>query len=121
MCEILKSTAHQRGNSFTFRKLLLLALTSTNSKGSYAIALMRKKSISTIFKIMNINVDFRIFVNASHSIFLKKHENTNKTKTKHFLENRGHSFVDNDMILTCAKIQRKILLFGEVGALESSS
>ena len=32
------------------------------------------------------------------------------------LENRGHNFVENAMILTCAKIQRKILMFGEVGA-----
>ena len=32
--------------------------------------------MSTISKIMNIHADFRIFVNANHSVFLKK----NKTK-----------------------------------------
>ena len=66
---------------------------------------------------MNINVDFKIFVNASHRIFLKKHKNTNKIKTKFFLENHGHTFLKNAMILRCAKIQRKILMFDEVGAL----
>ena len=55
---------------------------------------------------MNINVDFRIFVNASHKI-----------KTKFFFENRGDAFVENAII--CTKIQRKILMFGEPGALES--
>ena len=66
---------------------------------------------------MNINTDFWIFVNASHSVFLKR---TNKIKSKKFFENAGHSFVENAMILTCAKIQRKVLMFGEVGAPESS-
>ena len=36
------------------------------------------------------------------------------------MENSGHPFVENAMILTCAKIQRKILMLGEVGAPESS-
>ena len=55
-----------------------------------------KKSLSAIFKIMNINVDFKIFMNASHSVFLKKHQN--KIKTKTFLENRGQTFVENAII-----------------------
>ena len=37
-----------------------------------------------------------------------------------FLKNRGHAFVENAMILTWAKIQKKILLFGDVRAPESS-
>ena len=42
--------------------------------------------MTAICEIININVDFRIFVNASHSVFLKKYENTNKIKTKFFFE-----------------------------------
>ena len=66
-----------KGNSFFFEKLLFLTLTSSISKGSYGIALkfsakqinlIRKKSVSVICKAININVDFRIFVNASHSL-----------------------------------------------------
>ena len=34
--------------------------------------LIMKKSVSVISKIISVNADFRIFVNASHSIFLKK-------------------------------------------------
>ena len=41
-------------------------------------------------------------------------------KTKTFFENRGHTFVENTMILTCTKIQTKMLMFGKVGASESS-
>ena len=65
----------------------------------------------TICEITNINVDFRIFVNAGYSIFLKKKNNT-KTQIKlrlSFLENCGHTFVENAMILAWAKLQRKIL------------
>ena len=36
-----------------------------------------------------------------------------------FFENHGHTFVKNAMFLTSAKIQRKILMFGETGAPES--
>ena len=57
-----------------------------------------KKKVSTIFEIMNINADFRIFVN---------------------VETRGHTF-ENARILTYADIQRKVLMFDEVGAPESS-
>ena len=39
---------------------------------------------------------------------------------KKFFENRGHTFVENTMIISCDKIQRKVLRFGEVGAPESS-
>ena len=35
--------------------------------------LIRKKSVFEVCEIININVDFRIFVNASHTVFLKKH------------------------------------------------
>ena len=82
MSEILKTIVRQRKNIFFFGKLLFLTLTSSNSKGSYAIALkfsakqlnlIRQKSVSVICKITDINVDFRIFVNDSHSVFLKKH------------------------------------------------
>ena len=51
-----------------------------------------KKKVSTICEIMNINADFRIFVN---------------------VENRGHTFVENARILTYANIQRKGLMFDE--------
>ena len=87
---------------------------------SQPINLITKRSVSAICKILNINTDFRIFVNASHSVFWKKHENTNKIKTKYFFENCGHNFVKNATTLACAKIQRKVLMFGEVGAPESS-
>ena len=73
------------------------------------INLVRKKSESAIFEIIIINLDFRILANASHSMFLKKHQNTNKIKTKAFLKNRRHTFVENAMILRCAKTQAKIL------------
>ena len=68
-------------------------------------------------------------MNASLSVFLrKKNKSKNKIKIKtklelkprFFWENSGNPFVENAMILTCAKIQRKILTFGEVGAPESS-
>ena len=74
---VLKATAPQQENSFFFRNL-----TSSSSKGSYAIALRfsakqmnltREKAVSLICIIMNINVGFGIFVKASHSVFLKKH------------------------------------------------
>ena len=63
-------------------RLFFLTLTSSNSKvysvillkfSTKQINLITKKSVPTIWEIMNINVDFRIFVNASHSVFLKKH------------------------------------------------
>ena len=72
------------------------------------VNLISKKSVPAICEIVNIKVDFRIFVNASHSVFLKKHQNVNKIKTKTFFENRGHAFVENAMVLTCIKIQRKV-------------
>ena len=81
-CRWLKAIARQIKNSFFFGKLLFLILTSSNSKGSYAIALkfsakqidlITKKSVCVICKIMNINADSRIFMNAGHSLFLKKH------------------------------------------------
>ena len=56
-------------------------LASSNSKNSYTIAfkfsVKQERSVSAICKTMNINVDFRIFVKAIHSVFLKK-----KTKTQ---------------------------------------
>ena len=55
------------------------------------INVISKKSGSAICEIMNINAIFRIFLNASHSVFLKKHETTNKIKTKCFFENCGHT------------------------------
>ena len=75
--------------------------------------------MSAVCEIMNINVDFRILGNATHNVFFKK-QNTNKIKTKIFFEICGTTFVENAMILTCAKIQRKILMIGEVGIPESS-
>ena len=68
---------------------------------------------------MNITVDFRIFVNASYSVFLKKYYNVNEVKIKYLFENLGRTLVENAMILKCIKIQRKMLIFGEVGAPES--
>ena len=58
---------------------LSLTLTSSNSKGPCAFALkfsakqinlIRKKRVSAICKMININEDFRIFMNASHIVFL---------------------------------------------------
>ena len=69
---------------------------------------------------MNINVHFRIFVKASYSVFLKNTKTQIKLKPKTFFESRGYTFIENTMILTCAKIQEKILMFREVGAPESS-
>ena len=77
--------------------------------------------MSAICEIMNINKCFRIFVNASHSIFLKDHWNTNEIKTKSFFENRGHNFLENAMILKSAKSKTMLVklellkvLFGTV-------
>ena len=90
-----------------------LTLTSSNSKVYYAIALkfsakqinfITKKKVSSICEIISINTDFRVFVNASHTVFLKKNTKTNKIITKNLFENRGHTFVENAMILTCANI-----------------
>ena len=53
-------------------------------------------------------------------VFFKKTLKQIKLKTNFFLENCGHIVVENVIILTCAKIQRKVLMFGEVGAPESS-
>ena len=39
-----------------------------------------------------------------------------KLKPKNF----RHAFVQNAMIFTCSKIQRKVLMFSEFGAPESS-
>ena len=75
--------------------------------------------MSAICKIMNINVAFRIFVNASHSVPLKNTKTQIRLKPIFFFENRGHTFVENAMILTCPEIQRKLLMFGEVGTPES--
>ena len=75
--EILKATSSQWENSFFLRKLLFLTLKSSNSKGSYAIALKFSSkqinliSVSMTCKIMNINIDIRIFVNARHEYFWK--------------------------------------------------
>ena len=69
-----------------------------------------KKTVYTICEITNINVDFRIFVNAGYSVFLKKkNTKTQITLRLSFLENCGHTFVENAMILAWAKLQRKIL------------
>ena len=62
-----------------------LTLKSSNSKGYYAITLkfsakqinfITKKRVSTIYEIISINADFRVFVNASHTVFLKKSTKT---------------------------------------------
>ena len=50
----------------------------------------------------------------------KKNTNSNKIKPKLIPNNRGHTFAENSMIFTCAKIQWKVLMFGEVAAPESS-
>ena len=68
---------------------------------------------------MNINGDFRIIVNANHGAFMKNTKTQIKLKPIFFFENCGHTFVEIAMILTCANIQRKILMFAEVGDSES--
>ena len=65
------------------------------------------------------NADFRISENASHVVFLKKALKQTKSKPNFFFLNRGHTFAENAMILTCVKSQRKVLMFGEVGASEN--
>ena len=69
---------------------------------------------------MNINLELWTFVNASHKILLIIQQKTNEIKFKIFLENCRHTFVKNARILTCARIQRKILMFDEVRPSESS-
>ena len=55
-------------------------------------------------------------------MYFRKNTKTQlKLKPKSFFENRGHTFVENAMILACAKVQRKVLMFGEVLAPPSSS
>ena len=76
------------GEKFLFRKVTFSAFDElknfdeTHSKIYSAIVLkfsvkqidsIRKKNVSAICEIMNMNVDFRIFVSASHSVFLKKY------------------------------------------------
>ena len=65
----LKAALCQQENSFFFAKLLFLTLKSSKSKGSFTIALkfstkqinwIRKKSLSAIFKVINVKVDLRI-------------------------------------------------------------
>ena len=103
-------------------------MTSSKSKVYYVIALtffakqinsIAKKTVSAVCEIIKINADFRIFVNASYNVFLKKHLITNKIKTKFFFFKIADTLFKNAMILKCAKIKRKVLvkLFGEVGAL----
>ena len=65
-------------------KIFLQKITFSNFddlqlKVYYAIALIfsakqfdNKEIVYVICEIININADFRIFVNASHSVFLKK-------------------------------------------------
>ena len=48
------------------------------------ITLIGKKSVSAIFEIININIDFRIFVNASHSLFSEKIIKQTKSKQEFF-------------------------------------
>ena len=114
---------------FSSEKCFFLALTSSNSNGYFAIVLkfsvkqsnlIRKKSESVVSEIMNINVDFRIFVKVSHSLLLEKQQNTNAIKNDIFFENCGHNFVKNAMILKCTKIQTKILISGKIEAPKSS-
>ena len=73
-CGLNKDNCTIGGNSFFFRKLLFLTLKSSNSKlyhttalkfSAKQINLVTKKSVSVICEIININMDFRIFVNAS--------------------------------------------------------
>ena len=80
------------GEFFFFRKLLFLTLISSNSKVYFTIALkfsvkqiniITKKSGSAIWKTVNINGDFRVFLNASQGIF-QKNTKTNKIKNKFF-------------------------------------
>ena len=105
---------------------LLRNMASSNSKVYYSTALkfsakennfIMKKRVFMICEITIINADFRISENASH---FKKTLKQIKSKPKFCFENSGHTFAEIAMILTCAKIQRKVLMFGEVGASERS-
>ena len=81
MCEILKATTRWREKSFFLRKLILFrnlarprVYDAIDLKFlGKQINVITKKSRSAICEIMNINAIFRIFLNASHSVFLKKH------------------------------------------------
>ena len=60
-------------------------------------------------------------MNASHSVFLKKHWNTNKIKTKNLLENRGHThFCRECYDLDMCQNSEKSINVGEVGDPEGS-
>ena len=79
---------------FFFRKLFFFNFDEIQLKSLFQVIalkfsskqvnLISKKSVSAIWEIMNINVDFRIFVNATHSIFLKKNITQVKLKPKFF-------------------------------------
>ena len=68
---------------------------------------------------MNINAELGVFRTLIIAYFLNNTK-THKINTKIFFENRGQTLIENAMILTCVKIQGKVLMFGEVGAPESS-
>ena len=111
MCEILKATNCTIAGEYFF----LQKINFFNSKVCYATALkfsakqsnlIAKKSLSAICEIVNINVDFRTFVSASHNVFSKKNTKTNKIKSKFFFENRRHNCrecYDLDMYQNSAK------------------
>ena len=80
-CSSIKRQQHVSRRKFYFGKLIFLNLTSSNSTSYYAIVLKLSsvKQINSnmeekcaICETMNINVDFRIFMNASHSAFFEK-------------------------------------------------
>ena len=54
--------------------------------------------MSVICEIMNTNVEFRILVNTSHSVFfLKKTKTPIKLESKNYFENHGDTFVKNTL------------------------
>ena len=54
--------------------------------------------MSVICEIMNTNVEFRIFLNTSHSVFfLKKTKTPIKLESKNYFENHGDTFVKNTL------------------------
>ena len=88
--QIVREQFFLQKNTFSkFEELQLYAVALKFSANQ--INLITKKSVSAIFEIMNINVDFTIFVNANHSVFLKKHTKTQiKLKLKIFGKSGTH-------------------------------
>ena len=107
-CKIVREQFFLQKNTFSkFEELQLYAVALKFSANQ--INLITKKSVSAICEIMNINEDFRIFVNTNHSVFLKKHTKTQIKLKLNFFGKSGTHFCrecyDLDM---CQNLEKTI-------------